>query len=129
MKFFNTAFERLERKVDNLTTENAVLKNEMADLKSSMQFHSDTTDEKLLEVDVVNDESIKTLTDDHKNLHVKVRDLEDMNRRNNLQFDGLSQAQEEDWHGSEGKIKNLIKEKLGIENVEIEHAYRIGKEE
>ena len=68
MKFFNTAIERQERKVDGLTTENAVLKKEMADLKSSMQFHSETIDEKLLEVDTkvpqvdfVNDESIKTL--------------------------------------------------------------------
>ena len=51
MKFFNTAIEKLERKVDNLTTKNAVLKKEMADLKSSMQFHSDTIDEKLPEVD------------------------------------------------------------------------------
>ena len=47
-----------------------------------MQFHPDTIDEKLLEVDtkvlqvdVVNDENIKTLIDDHKKLHVKVRDL------------------------------------------------------
>ena len=68
----------------------------MVDLKSSMQFHSDTIDEKLLEVDtkvsqvyVVNDENVKTLIDDNKNLHVKVRDLEDRSRRNNLWFDGL----------------------------------------
>ena len=74
----------------------------MVDLKSSMQFHSDTIDEKLLEVDtkvsqvyVVNDENTKTLTDDHKNLNAKVRDLEDRSRRNNLRFDGLSQAQGE----------------------------------
>ena len=66
MKFFNTAIERLERKVDSLTTESAVLKKEIAELKFSMQFHSDTIDEKLLEVDtkvsqvyVVNDENIK----------------------------------------------------------------------
>ena len=97
MKFFNTAIERLERKVDNLTTENAVLKKEMADLKSSMQCHSDIIDEKLLEVDtkgsqvyVVNDENVKTLIDDHKNFHVKIRDLENRSRRNNLLFDGLS---------------------------------------
>ena len=51
MKFFNTTIERLERRVDNLTTENAVLKKEMADLKSPMQFHSDKTDEKILEAD------------------------------------------------------------------------------
>ena len=74
----------------------------MVDLKSSMQFHSDTIDEKLLEVDtkvsqvyVVNDENTKSLIDDHKNLNAKVRDLEDRSRRNNLRFDGLSQAQGE----------------------------------
>ena len=68
----------------------------MVDLKSSMQFHSDTIDEKLLEADtkvsqvyVVNDENVKTLIDDNKNLHVKVRDLEDRSRRNNLWFDRL----------------------------------------
>ena len=38
MKFINTAIERLERKVDNLTTKNAVLQKEMADFKSLMQF-------------------------------------------------------------------------------------------
>ena len=103
MKFFNTAIKRLERKVDNLTTENAVLKKEVANLKSSMQFHYDTIDEKFLEVDTkvsqvyfVNDENVKTLIDDYKNLHVKVRDLEHRSRRNNLRFDGLSQAQGED---------------------------------
>ena len=36
VRFFNTTIERLDRKVGNLTTENAVLKKEMADLKSSM---------------------------------------------------------------------------------------------
>ena len=122
---------KIERKVDNLTNENAVLKKEMADLESSMQFHSDTIDEKLPEVDtkisqvyVADDENIKTLIDDHKNLHVKVRDLEDRNRRNNLQSDGLSQARGEDWHGSEAKIKKLIKEKVGIDNVEINFGRR-----
>ena len=101
-----------------------------------MQFHSDTIDEKRLEVDteisqayIVNDENIKTLIGDNKNQHVKVRDLEDRSRRNNLQFDGLSQTQGEHWHGSEAKIKKVIKQKLGIENVEIECVHRINKEE
>ena len=65
MKFFNTAIERLEAKFGNLTKENAVLKKEMADLKSPMQFHFNTTDKKLLDIDtkasqvyIVNDENI-----------------------------------------------------------------------
>ena len=72
MKFFNAAFERLERKFDNLTTENIVLKKEMTDLKSSMQFHFDKSNKKVLQVEtkvsqvyLVNDGNIKTLIDDH----------------------------------------------------------------
>ena len=68
MKFINTAVERLERKVDNLTTKNAVLQKEMPDFKSIMQFYSDIIDEKLVEVEAnvsqvynANDENIKTL--------------------------------------------------------------------
>ena len=97
MKFINTAIERLDRKVDNLTTKNAVLQKEMADFKSLMQFYSDIIDEKLLEVDTkvsqaynVNDENIKTFIDNHKNLHVKVRDLiKRRSRSNNLRLDRL----------------------------------------
>ena len=68
----------------------------MADFKFLKQFYFDIIDEKLLEVDTkvskaynVNDENIKTLIDDHKNLHVKVRDLKERSRSNNLRLDGL----------------------------------------
>ena len=37
--------------------------------------------------------------------------------------------QREECHGSEAKIEQLIKEELGIENVEIERSHRIAKEE
>ena len=96
MKFINTAIERIERKVDNLTSKNAVLQKKMADFKFLKQFYFDIIDEKLLEVDAkvskaynVNDENIETLIDDHKNLHVKVRDLKERSRSNNLRLDGL----------------------------------------
>ena len=103
MNFFNTAIERIGRKVDNLTNENAVLKKKIAYLKSLIQFHSATTNQKFLAVDtkisqvyVVSDENIKTLIDNNKNLHMMVRDLEDRNRRNNLRFHGLWQVQRQD---------------------------------
>ena len=38
MKLFNTAAEKLERKVDNMTTKSTVFKKEMVDLKSSSSF-------------------------------------------------------------------------------------------
>ena len=94
MKFINTVIERLERKVDNLTTKNTVLQKEIDDFKSLMQFYSDIIDENIIDTRVsqvynVNDENIKTLIDDHKNLHVKVRDLKDRSRSNKLRLDGL----------------------------------------
>ena len=46
IKLFNTATERLKRKVDSLTTKNVVLEKEMVELKSSVQFYSDTIDER-----------------------------------------------------------------------------------
>ena len=104
MKFFNTAIEKLQRKAENLTTENAVLKKEMVDLKSSRQFDSDAVNEKFVKVDtkvyeiyIFIDKNIQTLIDDHKNLHVKVRDLEDSSRRIDIWCDALLQAQGEDW--------------------------------
>ena len=134
MKFFNAAVEKLERKIDTLSCENAVLKKEMVDLKTSMQFHSDRIDEKLAEVDnkvkevyVVNEGSVKDLIDTQTKMQLKVTDLEDRSRRNNLRFDGLAETRDEDWHSCEVKIKDLIREQLGIKNeVVIEHAHRVG---
>ena len=103
MNFFNTAIKRIWRKVDNLTTENAVLKKEIGYLKSLIQFHSAATNQKFPVVDtkisqvyVVSDENIKTLIDNNKNLHMMVRDLGDRNRRNNFRFHGLWQVQRQD---------------------------------
>ena len=61
-------------------------------------------------------------------MHDKVTYLEERSRRKSLRFDVLSQTRNEDWYSSKVKIKDLIKEKLGlIENFEIELAYRAGK--
>ena len=83
-------------------------------------------DTKVSQVDIVNDESIKTLINYNKDLHVKVRDLEYRSRMNNLRLDEFLQAQGEDWNGSKAKIKKLIKK--NVENVEIERAHGIGIE-
>ena len=48
-------------------------------------------------------------------------------RRNNLRFDALSQAQDEELHSSEVKIEELVKEKFGIENIEMKSAHKVKK--
>ena len=107
----------------------------MVDLESLIQFLADITDEKFLEVDtkifetyVVNNKNINCVVDNKKNLYNKVTDVEDRSRRNNLRFDELSQARGENRHISKVKIKGINKEKLAIEDAEIECAYRFEKE-
>ena len=40
---------------------------------------------------------------------MKVRDSEDSSRKNNICFDGLWQAQGEDWHGSQDRMKKMLR--------------------
>ncbi|XP_065672183.1 uncharacterized protein LOC136090007 [Hydra vulgaris] len=58
----------------------------------------------------------------------KLAELEDRSRRNNLRFDGFDEREEETWKDSESKVKEFLKEKLGIKNnIAIERAHRTGK--
>ena len=43
--FFNSTLEGMDRKVSESIGENAVLKNEVAELKKSLQFHTDQWEE------------------------------------------------------------------------------------
>ena len=52
--------------------------------------------------------------------------LEDRSRRGNLRFDGIEEWEDESWADTEENLKLKIKETLGIENIEIERAHRVG---
>ena len=60
---------------------------------------------------------------------VKLVDLEDRSRRNNLRFEGIKEHENKSWEDCENKINDLLENKLkmDIENVVIERAHRTGK--
>ena len=49
MKFLNATIERMDKKIQDLANENVLLKKEVADVKISLQFHSDIFDKKVSE--------------------------------------------------------------------------------
>ena len=55
-----------------------------------------------------------------------VRILEDRSRRDNLSFDSIEQWEEESWAETEQNLKNTLSDILGIQNVKIERAHRVG---
>ena len=54
----------------------------------------------------------------------KLVDSEDRYRRCNLRIDGVTERKGETWEQCVDKIQNIFKEKLGLENIDIERAHR-----
>lgn len=60
-------------------------------------------------------------------LEAKLDDLENRSRRSNLVFFGVpDNSRKETWEESEKLIRDICKETLSIDNVEIERAHRVG---
>ena len=53
----------------------------------------------------------------------KLVDLEDRLRRNNLGIDEIAEGANESWEQCEEQLEDVFKEKLGLENVQIECAH------
>ena len=130
----------LRQSIDKLTIEikdnndrlNSIVKD-TEDLKLSVQTFQDVFDDKIKEIE----DSIGKIKDKHKNEITqlekenedskdKLKMLEDRSRKDNLRFDGIEEWEDESWSDTEENLKLKIKETLGIENIEIERAHRVG---
>ena len=54
--FFNSTLERMHKKISDLIVENAALKNEVAELKKSLQFHTDQWEQNFKTLDNLKNE-------------------------------------------------------------------------
>ena len=55
----------------------------------------------------------------------KLRILEDRSRRNTIRVEGIPGSENEGWEVAEEKLRNVIKEELGIESVDFEREHRV----
>ena len=136
--FFNSTLERMDKKISDLTGENAVLKNEVAELKKSLQFHTDQWEENFKTLDNLKNELLQNqkhqpqqqqpVISDLKEIKDKLNNLENRSRRNNLRIGGIIEEENESWSQSEKKLQEIIKDQLHFErDIEIERAHRSGK--
>ena len=64
---------------------------------------------------------------DSQPINVRLDDLEDRSRRNNLRFEGISESYRENWEQTADHVGRLVREKLGVEgDVAIQRAHRVG---
>ena len=69
---------------------------------------------------------LKKLKKDNDDNNKKLRILEDRSRRDNVSFDGIEEWEEEYWADTEQNLKDTLSDILGIKNVKIERAHRVG---
>jgi hypothetical protein len=75
-------------------------------------------------LDRTNEELEKT-QEHNKKMQKHLNDLEDRNKRNNLIFSGVPEDKNETWQQSEIKVKNIIRNQMKLEEIEIERAHRM----
>lgn len=129
----NQKIDKLSAKVDEY---NKNIKQELSDLKESIEFthsYAETEakkqNEKIKELretinylqnDVVSKNEIELLRD-------RVAQQEDRNKRNNLVINGMVEDKDETWEQCEKKVLKLFDETLGVQNIKIDRAHRVGR--
>ena len=56
----------------------------------------------------------------------KLRELEDHSWRDNLRLDGIPEYENESWAETEYILKDMLSKTLGIRNIQIVRAHRLG---
>ena len=135
MKFFTSSMERLENKIERLSNENTLLKQEVESLKASADFQNKWFEEAKRDLEEMRakdpiEEDIKLIEQKHQQLEENISELEDRSRRNNLRFSGFTEKAEgaETWEESENLIREFIETNLemGSKYITIERAHRTG---
>ena len=129
----------IESLLDNVKHDIRDLRNEVVDLKQSTAFTSAKYDHITSEISRIDRElpkvdlKLRKIEEDNQESFEYLEDrneyLENQSRRNNVKILGLPESVDEtSWDATEAKVKEQIKNALGIEeNLVIERAHRIGK--
>ena len=131
----------MDKRISDLIGEKAVLKNEVAKLKKSLQFHTDQWEENFKTLDNLKSELLKNkkqqnhqqqqkqpVIQDLKEIKDKLNDLENCSHRNNLRIDRIIEEENESLSQSEKKLQEIIQDQLQFEqDIEIERAHPSGK--
>ena len=120
---------------DSLKEEVVAVKKDVIDLTNSLQFTQGQFDEQTKKLDKMEDKltssahNIEALDISVNAIDNNLEYMENQSRRNNLKIMGVEEnlAEEKSWDDTEKLVKELIKDKLGIdEDIDIERCHRVG---
>ena len=104
---------------------------EVTDLKQSLESKETVVEEKVKKPDGKNVHLGNQCNELYNNslepefFWNKLVDLEDRSGRNNLRIDGIAEGANENWDQCEEQLQNVVEEKRGLNNVQIEHTQQV----
>lgn len=119
----NDRIKQLEANHTELTVSLQFTQKEVDDLKKT----SAEKDEEInkLKKEIVEQKN-KKYEEEMDVIKKKLNYQEDYSRRNNLRIDGLEEDPGENWEITQNKVQRLTREKLGMGEVQLERAHRVG---
>ena len=103
-------------------------------MRSSLEFTENVLEEKVKKLEERCENMETKLQELYNNqidpecVYNNLADLEDRSRRCNLRLERITEKKGETWERCEQEIQNIFKEKLGLENINIEREYIAQKE-
>ncbi|XP_065640476.1 uncharacterized protein LOC124819046 [Hydra vulgaris] len=132
-KILNDRSDRVKFNILQNSTKIASIAKEVEEIKVSLNFHEDLFNKKIkTAIDCLAKENLANIKIQNNNnelikINNKLREIEDRSRRNNLRIDGVLENDNESWAECEKNVKEVFNNILGVKNVKIERAHRIGK--
>ncbi|XP_066926139.1 chromosome partition protein Smc-like [Clytia hemisphaerica] len=114
-----TSVEAIGTRVTKIEQTVKEQENRIKDIENSLEFTQELVDKKIADLDKHYEskilQQVATAKEESRFLKIKLRTLEDRNRRNNLRVEGVTENDNETWEESESKVKDIIKERMGID--------------
>ncbi|XP_047135333.1 uncharacterized protein LOC124812557 [Hydra vulgaris] len=111
------------------TNKNAMsLAADCSDIIKAIQINEKIITDKFEVVKKKKKELSNKMKDNSKILKIKskLREIEDSSRRSNLRIEGIKENGNENLSVNESKVQKLFEDILGLKNIKMERAYRIG---
>ena len=123
---FKITMEEIKKSQDEIKNLGKEIGKEICELRSSLEFTENVLEEKVKKLEERCENMETELQEFYNNqiVYNKLVDVEDRSRRCNLRIDGVTEKKGETWEQCEEEIQNIFKEKLGLENINIERAQR-----
>lgn len=126
MKEVKEECKQLRTTVQDLKTSLEFSQQEINQLKQQVsQLQQDSNTDKQLVSKLMNDLQVSSQV--VASLKDRCDYQEDYNRRNNLQFVGTEEDNNETWEQPALKISHLLEHKLQLPNIQLERAHRVGQ--